>query len=143
MTEIRTTLTQDWNEEFSKLDKLGVITYFTLLISYILLLIYYAYFNEQMIEILRLTYPNGNFTILNFIAFISISAGMVFLSMTYCRIVEIIFYPENKEEKNIKKKFKKFKRKYPLTLAIMKKRELELNLKLKELNLDINDWNLK
>ncbi len=127
-----------WNK-YSKLDKFGFITYHILLITYILMLIYYGYIDTKIIEMFRLTYDGINTTIFHFIALLSMAFGFYSLSIGYGYIVEKIFYPETKDEIIIKNKRKEFKRKYPIKLAIKKLKELKLELKLGDIKEDIKE----
>jgi len=132
---------KDTWREYSKLDKLGFITYLILPIGYIILLIYYGVIDEKIIEMFRLTYEGKETTFFNMLALISMAIGLMTISNIFFNIVETIFYPETKNERIIKDKKRELKRKNPLKLALMKLNKIKSELKIKELDEKIKEWN--
>ena len=130
--------TSEW-EKYTKLDKLGFITCIILLVSYVLMLIYYSYIDPKLNEMFSLTYIGVDVTLLNHIALICMAAGLFSISFWYGIIVEKIFFPETKDEILIKNKKKEFYNQYPFELAQQKLKELKLELKLKQIKANIKE----
>jgi len=131
-------------EEWSKLDKLGFVTYFILLGGFIIGLVYLTYLNEIIVNMLRLTYENTEkLNFWNFFAGLSMIIGFYVIAIKYQEIVDLIFYPETKEEKLTKKKIREFKKKYPINIAILKRKELLAEQRLEYLKEKIIEEKLK
>lgn len=138
---------KEW-EEYTKQDKVGFIIYLLSLVGMLVWLFHSAYLTENLVDMFRLTYmSNGEFIEVdywNLIAFTSIVIGFwVLFAYLYHNLMEFIFYPDTKEERELKKAKRKMFKKYPFGLAKLKEEELEKEFKLKKLTQKIKEWKNK
>lgn len=122
---------KEW-KKYSKLDKLGFVTYFILAIGFLVGLAYWGFFYNGTYILKKML--TDNFQVIGLIYFTLILLGIFVLAELYHRIIYAIYYPEDKEDKLIRLKKKEYENKYPYKMAILKLKKLKLELRLDKIN---------
>jgi len=128
-----------WND-LSNLDKFRYITYFILLIIYLIILVYYAYFTPIIKNMFKIMIKDRSIPFIwGVIGAIATALGLIRMSYMYYYIVETIFYPETDLDKFIKTKKREVFNKYPIKIAKLKLDEEKLKYKLNTINEEIKE----
>lgn len=114
---------EEW-DNWSKMDKAGYIIGNLLLVVFMIGILYWSFFTD---ELLKLAYSNIFY-------FVLIMLGILYFYEIYENIIELIFFPETINERNIRKKRKEYKKIYPIELAKIKLEQFKIKLKLKDIN---------
>jgi len=132
--------TLEKEEGYNKSEKLGIFIYYTLLASYttffVWLILISNYGLKEILDLITPLFSKDFSGTLSYIIYIfSIPFGLLAFSILFQAIIEEIFYPDTKEEKEYKDKIKQIKDTYGRHRAHYLCKREKLLFKLKKLDI--------
>jgi len=128
------TFKQLYLEEWSNLEVFGFMTFLSILINWLVILIHLGYTGTYF-HVFTTLLSNTFGELLGIFVLITFMLGIILISNVFIYGFAEIFYPESNFDKELRIKKREFKKKYPLKLALLKIEELE---KKHELNKILN-----